>query len=100
MEMQESGTGRVRFITRAFPRAFPLQWKAGLTCKLCDMGAKEDIIHFLFVCPLNLMHARNIFTSKMSSWINNFDNLSNTEKIHIILNFDATQTKAHSLWAR
>ena len=65
-----------------------------MTCKLCDMGAKEDIIHFLFVCPY-LMHTRNIFTSKMSSWINNFDNLSNTEKIHIILNFDASQTKAH-----
>ena len=30
METQESGTGRVRFITRAFPRAFPPQWKAGL----------------------------------------------------------------------
>ena len=27
---KESGTGRVRFITRAFPRAFPPQWKAGL----------------------------------------------------------------------
>ena len=65
-----------------------------MTCKLCDIGAKEDIINFLFVCPY-LMHARNIFTSKMSSWINNFDNLSNTEKIHIILNFDASQTKAH-----
>ena len=31
METQESGTGHVRFITRAFPRAFPPQWKAGLT---------------------------------------------------------------------
>ena len=31
----------------------------------------------------------------MSSWINNFGNLSNTEKIHIILNFDASQTIAH-----
>ena len=63
-----------------------------MTCKLCDMGAKEDIIHILFVhvCPY-LMHARNIFTSKMSSWINNFGNVSNTEKIHIILNFDASQ---------
>ena len=63
-----------------------------MTCKLCDMGAKEDIIHFLFICPY-LMHARNIFTSKMSSWINNFGNLSNTEKLHIILNFDASQTR-------
>ena len=40
------------------------------------------------------MNARNIFTSKMSSWINNFGNLSNKEKIHI-LNFDTSQTKAH-----
>ena len=41
------------------------------------------------------MHARNIFTSKMSSWVNNFGNLSNTEKIHIILTFDASKTIAH-----
>ena len=64
------------------------------TCKLCDMGEKEGIIHFLFICPY-LMHARNIFTSKMSSWINNFGNLSNTEKLHIILNFDVSQTITH-----
>ena len=65
-----------------------------MTCKLCDMGAKEDIIHFLCICPY-LMHAHNIFISNMSSWINNFGNLSNTEKTHIILNLDASQTIAH-----
>ena len=65
-----------------------------MTCKLCDMGTKEDIIHLLFVCPY-LMHAQNIFTSKMSSQINNFGNSSNIEKIHIILNVDASQTISH-----
>ena len=66
-----------------------------MTCKLCGMGAMEDIIHVLFVCPY-LMNVRNIFTSKMSSWIKKIGNISNKEKIHIILNFDASQTKAHT----
>ena len=66
-----------------------------MTHKVCGMGAVEDSIHFFLSYTPYLMNARNIFTSKLSSWINNFGNLSNKEKIHIILNLDAYQTKVH-----
>ena len=49
---------------------------------MCHGAGGRYYILFMFVCPY-LINARNIFTSKMSSWINIFGDLSNKEKIHV-----------------
>ena len=70
METQESGTGRVRFITRAFPRAFPPQWKAGLMGQIrvayFDKGVPPIDLNLSERCP------RDIF----KKWISEFSTLS------------------------
>ena len=68
METQESGTGRVRFITRAFPRAFPPQWKAGLRSYMRNSGYKTLNKKEKWLGSLECIHVYNTGFDLALSW--------------------------------
>ena len=55
-------------------------------CTYCE-GADEDVIHFLLHCT-KFADMRNIFMQRMRAEYSNFSNISDLQKLKIILNLD------------
>ena len=65
-------------------------------CTFCP-GEKDTVTHLLFHCKHpDIVHERNIFHRKYSSFHNGFVNLSDNDKLYLLLNVSHTNDSATS----